>query len=161
MIDLANSSEETILVVEDEAFVRDVTCEILRSAGHKVRTATNASEAESIFFGFKHQVALLLTDIVLPGDSGRVLAERLCRVSPALRVLFMTGYAEQMDVDPRHPWSCLAKPFAAATLLRQVESLLGHPDFKFSGHDISAMPVCGNAEPGEYVQERQAAAQFG
>ncbi len=160
MIDVANSNVKTILVVEDEAFVRDVTCEILRSAGYNVLSATDASEAESIFCGVEEKVALLLTDIVLPGENGRLLAQRLYRVSPSMTVLFVTGYAEQMDVGAGHPWSCLAKPFSAATLLKQVESLVGRPDLALQGHYISTMPACGNGEPEEYVQGRQAAARF-
>jgi CheY-like chemotaxis protein len=161
MMNSATGNSKTILLVEDEAFVRNVTCEILRAAGYKVPSATNAPEAESIFCGWEDEIALLITDVVLPGENGRVLVQRLRQVSPSLVVLFMTGYAEQMGVGPSHKWSWLEKPFSAAVLLRHVESLLWHPDLTFGDGHIPTMPACGNATPGEYVQERQAAARFG
>jgi len=82
---------ETILFVEDEVFVREVTGEVLRSAGYHVLTAKNSVEALRVYQGNRAAVDLLLTDIVLPGETGLVLAGRLRRENPELRVLFVTG----------------------------------------------------------------------
>src|ERR1035441_10058262 len=65
---------KTILLVEDEAFVREVTCEVLRSAGYRVLAAKNAAEAMRIYEARGDEVELLIRDVVLPGESGRVLA---------------------------------------------------------------------------------------
>jgi CheY-like chemotaxis protein len=117
---------ETILCVEDEAFVREVTCEVLRSAGYRVLTARNAHEAMPAYELNRGEVALLLTDIILPGETGRALASRLRRENPDLKVLLVTGYAEQMDFGKGADEECLAKPFSTEVLLRRVRCLLDH-----------------------------------
>ena len=111
----------TILLVEDETFVREVASEVLRAAGYRVLTAKNAAEAIQIYEkGF--EIDLLLTDVVLPGETGRVLAERLRRVNPRLPVLLATGYGEQMARAAGE--ECLAKPFSSEDLLGRVRQLL-------------------------------------
>lgn len=81
----------TILLVEDEQFLRDVTCEILESAGHRVLKTGNAAEALAAFKEFKPIVRLLLTDVVLPGQNGRDLANELRVVCPKLSIIFISG----------------------------------------------------------------------
>jgi len=93
-------SHGTILLVEDEAFLREVTCEILESAGYRVLKTRNAAEATSAFGEYKSIVRLLLTDVVLPGQNGRDLANDLRSVSPKLKILFISGYPE--NVVTRH-----------------------------------------------------------
>jgi CheY-like chemotaxis protein len=111
----------TILLVEDETFVREVASEVLRAAGYRVLTAKSAAEAVRIFEnGF--DIDLLLTDVVLPGETGRVLAERLRRANPQLPVLLATGYGEQMARETSE--ECLAKPFSSEDLLGRVRQLL-------------------------------------
>ena len=82
----------TILLVEDESFLREVTCEILESAGYQVLKARTAAEAISAFDEYKTIVRLLLTDVVLPGQNGRDLATDLRSVSPKLKIIFTSGY---------------------------------------------------------------------
>lgn len=115
---------ETILFVEDEAFVRKVTCEVLRSAGYRVFPAKGAAEAVPIYDQRRDEVDLLLTDVVLPGETGRALASRLRRERPELPILFVTGYAEQMGPRESKSEECLAKPFSAEVLLRRVRHML-------------------------------------
>jgi two-component system, cell cycle sensor histidine kinase and response regulator CckA len=91
----------TILLVEDESFLREVTCEILESAGYRVLKTDTAAEAISAFDEYKTIVRLLLTDIVLPGQNGRDLATDLRCVCPKLRIIFVSGYPE--NVVTRHP----------------------------------------------------------
>jgi len=115
---------ETILLVEDQAFVREVTAEVLRSAGYRVRTAENATDARSIYEENRGEVDLLLTDVVLPGETGRALATRLKRENLKLRVLLVTGYAEEMGRRTEEGQQCLAKPFSTEVLLHAVRRLL-------------------------------------
>jgi len=114
----SSSRSRGILFVEDEAFVRLVTCEVLRSAGYSVFTAKNAAEALEIYQRRRGALELLLTDVVLPDENGLELAGRLRRDNPELKVLFVTGYAEQMGADR------LAKPFSTEVLLRRLRGLL-------------------------------------
>jgi len=118
------AAAETILFVEDETFVRDVICEVLRCAGYRVLTAKNAVEAVRIYEEHRGKTDLLLTDMVLPGETGRALAGRLRRGDPQLKVLLVSGYSEQLGVLKATQVDCLAKPFSTEVLLRRVRKLL-------------------------------------
>jgi CheY-like chemotaxis protein len=115
---------ETILLVEDQAFVREVTGEVLRSAGYEVLTAKDAGEAMNLYDQRNGEVELLLTDVVLPGETGRELASKLRRNNPALSILLVSGYAEQMGPREGNEEECLAKPFTKELLLRTVRQRL-------------------------------------
>src|SRR5271163_279694 len=91
------SGPQTILFVEDETFVRRVASEVLRSAGYRVLIARDAGEATRVYHAHLGAVDLLLSDVILPGESGRTLAARLREDNPRLKVLLITGYIEQMN----------------------------------------------------------------
>jgi CheY-like chemotaxis protein len=135
---------ETILFVEDEAFVREVTSQVLRSAGYRVLTAKNAAEAIDVYDQRNNQVELLLTDVVLPGETGRVLAAKLRQANPALNILLVTGYAEQMGLQDGDQEECLAKPFSSEVLLRTVRQQLDRSRLGI-GTEKFLRPVCDNA----------------
>lgn len=134
---------ETILFVEDEAFVREVTCEVLCSAGYRVLTAKSAADAVRAYDQRCGEVDLLLTDVVLPGETGRELAKRLRRQNPRLKVLLVSGYAEQMGLREAGHEECLAKPFSTGALLRKVRQLLDCAEFR-TRKEYLVMPACGN-----------------
>jgi CheY-like chemotaxis protein len=119
---------ETILLVEDEASVRAVTRQLLQRNGYKVIEAPDGAAAIALFDGGDwQQVDLLLTDVVMPGMSGRVLADTLTARRPTLRVLFMSGYTD--DAIVRHGMlepglAYLEKPFRPGSLLRKVRDTL-------------------------------------
>jgi DNA-binding response OmpR family regulator len=119
----------TILLVEDEAFVREVTGEVLRSAGYRVLTARNAEEAVKAHERQAGEVDLLLTDVVLPGEDGFRLARRLTEVSPELRVLFVTGYGARMGWGGADEPEWLAKPFSSEVLIGRVRQRLDRASF--------------------------------
>ena len=114
----------TILLVEDEAFVRDVAAEVLLAAGYWVLAAANAMEAVRIYDLEHGRIDLLFSDVRLPGETGLALAKRLRRKHPGLRVLLATGYGELMGAHPDGD-ECLAKPFSSAQLLGRVQEILG------------------------------------
>jgi len=120
----AASFSGTILLVEDESFVREVTCEVLRAVGYQVLVAKNAADALDIYNERGSEVDLLLTDVILPGDTGRVLAARLRRANPRIKVLYVTGYAEQMGLRGTALEDCLAKPFSTDALLQSERDAL-------------------------------------
>ena len=118
----------TILLVEDEALLREVTCEILESAGYRVLKTRNAAEATSAFSECKAIVQLLLTDVVLPGQNGRDLANDLRAVCPKLRILFISGYPENVVTRngiQEDGMFYLPKPFSLQSLTRKVGQVLG------------------------------------
>jgi PAS domain S-box-containing protein len=115
---------ERILLVEDEAAVREITRELLEASGYFVLVASDARQALALAAGASPP-DLLLSDIVLPGLSGPQLAERLSASSPGLRVLFISGYAaEALGTHLPAGMDLLAKPFTRDALLRRVREVL-------------------------------------
>ena len=118
---------ETILLVEDEPAVRAVAREALESHGYRVLEAAHGMEALAIAAAHAGPLDLLVTDIVMPQMGGRELAQRLCALRPAVRVLFMSGYTD--DVIVRRGVSdatsaFLQKPFAIDAFTRKVRDIL-------------------------------------
>ena len=118
---------ETILLAEDEELVRQLVAETLERLGYTVLAAANGADALARRDAHEGTIDLLLTDVVMPGMSGRRLAEIVRERSPETRVLFMTGYAEdavssQGVLQPGA--QLLEKPFAAADLGAKVRSVL-------------------------------------
>jgi signal transduction histidine kinase/ActR/RegA family two-component response regulator len=116
----------TILLVEDEAAVREMAGHLLERAGYTVLAASSPSEASAIFEKEQARISLLLTDIVMPDMHGPALAERLTARRPDLPVVFVSGYSEAMaetgSGDGRIAF--LAKPFTAAGLIATVQAVL-------------------------------------
>jgi DNA-binding NtrC family response regulator len=117
---------ETILLVEDEGFVRKATAEALESVGYRLVIAGNAAEALEACRTCLRPVDLLLTDVVLPGMSGRDLAAEFANLCPRARVLLMSGHEQQLAVCERSRYGtkCLAKPFSIRKLLNKVREAL-------------------------------------
>ncbi|WP_432840531.1 PAS domain S-box protein [Dactylosporangium sp. CA-092794] len=114
---------QTILVAEDEPALREVTTRILRRGGYTVLAAADGVAALQMASEHGGPIDLLLTDVVMPGMLGRVLAERLQRLRPSTRVLFMSGYAQPVltsngILDPGV--HLLEKPFTGPDLLNAV-----------------------------------------
>jgi CheY-like chemotaxis protein len=118
---------ETILLVEDDARVRDVTARALRGAGYRVLEASSGEEALEAAAGAVPPVALVVTDVVMPGLSGRDVAESLQRRIPRLRVLYVSGYTQNTIVHHGVLDSgieFLSKPFTPSALLARVREIL-------------------------------------
>lgn len=115
-----------ILLVEDQQLVREVAADILESEGYRVFRAQNAYEAKLIFHRYGGIVQLLITDVVLPGQNGLDLARELRSCSQALRVLFVSGFAENTWTRRTHlegEGLYLTKPFSADSLVQVVRAL--------------------------------------
>jgi PAS domain S-box-containing protein len=118
---------ETILLVEDEPSVRLLVRTTLESKGYHVLESTNGAEALLVSQQHKGNFHLLLTDLVMPGISGRVLAEQMVTLQPELKVLFMSGYTD--DAVVRHGgleagMAFIQKPFTPDALARKVREVL-------------------------------------
>ena len=118
---------ETILLVEDEDAVRAVARESLRRRGYAVLEATNAQAALEVSGRHAGRIDLLLTDVVMPGLSGRDLADRLASVRPDTKVLYMSGYADADIVQHgvlQPGLNYLQKPFTPDVLAHKVREVL-------------------------------------
>jgi two-component system, cell cycle sensor histidine kinase and response regulator CckA len=119
---------ETILLVEDDEAVRDLTAQVLRGQGYRVIEATNGDIALSIMREKDPpEVQLLLTDVIMPRMGGKELAEHIRRLRPDIKVIFASGYTE--EAITRHgviaPGSyLLQKPFSLKTLTEKVREVM-------------------------------------
>ncbi|MCX5767094.1 MAG: PAS domain S-box protein [Gemmatimonadetes bacterium] len=119
---------ETILLVEDEQQVLNLTKLALRELGYTVIGAGSPAEALRRSVEYQAPIHLLLTDVVMPGMNGRQLAEMLSESRPDMKILFMSGYSSQVGsgtpvLDAQAP--SLAKPFTLAALALKVRSVVG------------------------------------
>jgi signal transduction histidine kinase len=113
---------ETILVAEDEPGVRSVVVTQLRRKGYKVLEAGNGEDALRVAAAHPTTIHLLLTDVMMPGMTGPELAEAIEKARPEIRIIFMTGYAEEISkLDGRR---VLEKPFRFETLAQQLREAL-------------------------------------
>ena len=123
--------QATVLVVEDEPPVREITVSILRELGYRVLEAEEGREALRVFGAHAAEIDLLLVDVVLPANlRGREVAEQIVAIRPAVRVLYMSGYTANAIVhqgrldDGVH---LINKPFNRDQLARKVAQVLGIP----------------------------------
>jgi PAS domain S-box-containing protein len=115
--------KETILVVEDEEIVRDLIANVLRMHGYTILEAAQAGDALLIFEKQGKIVDLVITDIVMPRMNGKELVDRLRKKYKNLKVLFMSGYSDTIQISKTEE-NYLQKPFQAAELAKLVRQIL-------------------------------------
>jgi two-component system, cell cycle sensor histidine kinase and response regulator CckA len=121
------SHGETILLIEDEAVVRDLVRQVLQESGYTILEATSGAEAVSLCQEYHGPIHLLLADVILPEMDGREVARRLTLVRPHMRVLHMSGYAQDSVLGravAAEQAIFLQKPFTPDTLRRKVRAAL-------------------------------------
>lgn len=120
------SRRPIILLVEDEPFVREATCNILKNAGFEVLPAEDARTAMKIYEDQCPAIDLLMTDLILPGATGQQLGHALRLLSPEVAVLVTSGYPN-LEYDMEVPESrtyFLAKPYSRRTLIDKIGKIL-------------------------------------
>jgi two-component system cell cycle sensor histidine kinase/response regulator CckA len=123
---------ETILVVEDNELVRNLTREALKQYGYRVIEAPGGEQALKVIEEFQEKIDLLLTDVVMPGLNGRELADQILLSRPDIKVLYMSGYADNAIVQYGVLNSGLAfieKPFSPETLAEMVRQIMNSGPF--------------------------------
>jgi two-component system, cell cycle sensor histidine kinase and response regulator CckA len=118
---------ETVLLIEDDAVVRQLTARILRRQGYNVLVATQAKEALELAADHSTHIDLFLSDVVMPGESGPSVIERLSAARPNAKVLFVSGYPGD-DISRRGvdegSFRFLAKPYSSEQLAQRVRQVL-------------------------------------
>ncbi len=151
----AGRGHETILVVEDEANLRRLTSDYLRTQGYVVLEAPEGDAAIRVSESYPDFIHLLLTDVIMPGMNGRELANRLAKDRPETRVLYMSGYTENavghngtLDAGI----TLLQKPFTLPDLKAKVRELLDTP---FSQEAAATTRAAAQFRPiRDYSQEK-------
>jgi CheY-like chemotaxis protein len=127
----SGASGETVLVAEDETAIRNLACEMLQAQGYTAIGARSGEEALALAGRAEAGIDLLLTDVVMPGMSGRELVERFRELRPRARVLFMSGYAGD-DLTSRgvaeEGAHFIPKPFTPELLAERVREALDRAD---------------------------------
>jgi PAS domain S-box-containing protein len=126
---------ETILLVEDDDAVRELVRSMLAARGYSVLAPQHPLDVDTLCEGHTGRIHLLLTDLILPGASGRDIAKRVCSLRPGVKVLFMSGYTDDAiiqrhGIDPS--FAFLPKPFSSATLANKVREVLDADGFGLS-----------------------------
>jgi CheY-like chemotaxis protein len=118
---------ETILLVEDEAKVRKVAKRILEEHGYKILDVGSGPQALELGGSYTGEIPLVITDVIMPGMGGKELAERLLASRPKIRVLFVSGYTDNIiaehDISEKE-LNFLHKPFTIASLTAKVRKVL-------------------------------------
>ncbi|MGD0500912.1 MAG: response regulator [Bryobacteraceae bacterium] len=123
---MSSAGTNTVLVVDDEADVRKLVAAMVGTLGYAAITADSGEHALTLYRNHG-PVALLITDVVSPGMSGPMLADKLAALQPGLRVLFISGYdnthmVQRYVVEEGH--ALLPKPFTVADLKAKLDGLL-------------------------------------
>ena len=125
-----DAAAETIALVEDEPAVRELAARILKNRGYNVIPAEDGRQALDILARYPNRIDMLVTDVVMPGMSGRDLADHIGAMRPGLKILFMSGYSteavESHGILARGS-TFLEKPFSPDVLLRKVRDALDSP----------------------------------
>ncbi|MBZ5701959.1 MAG: response regulator [Acidobacteriia bacterium] len=126
--EIVRGEGRTVLIADDETALRHSLMEMLRDSGYRVLEATSASEALELAANFSGTLDVLLTDLVMPDLCGTELARRLSELHPGVRVIVMSGYAEELPETELPPnTTFLQKPFPFATLLEEIRLVQHRP----------------------------------
>jgi two-component system, cell cycle sensor histidine kinase and response regulator CckA len=132
-----------ILLVEDEAVVREITSRVLENAGYKVLECSGPHDALRLAGSHAERIDLLLTDVVMPGMNGIDLAERICHLQPSVVTVFMSGYADTDILRQATSETHIQKPFTINCLLSRVaDALKSRPVIQ-----VNRRPMAGAERP--------------
>jgi two-component system cell cycle sensor histidine kinase/response regulator CckA len=123
----AAAGRKTIIVVDDEPEIRKLVAAMVSKFGYAVLTADSGEHALTLYKNLHEPLALLITDVVAPGMSGPMLADKLTALQPGLKVLYISGYdntqvVQKYVVEKGH--ALLAKPFSVEALQAKIGELL-------------------------------------
>jgi CheY-like chemotaxis protein len=124
---MAGGGNETILLVEDDADLRDLSRRVLTMNGYRVLPASHGRDALRVAEEHTDEISLMVTDVIMPGMSGRELADKLQATRPAMKVLFVSGYTDNIIAERgmlAPGTAFLQKPFSPRHLAGKVREVL-------------------------------------
>ena len=127
---LPRGNGETVLVVDDEASILTITGQTLQTFGYRILTARDGAEAVAIYAEHKNEIAVVLTDMMMPVMDGLNVIRVLTRINPEIKIVAASGLAKNGSGD-REPGGnikhFLTKPYTAETLLKTIRAILDEP----------------------------------
>ena len=123
-----NGQHGTILLVEDESALRELTREALLAEGYEVLEAPNGNEALALCRSYSGRIDLMITDVVMPKMGGDDLARQITKLHPEVRVLFTSGYSATSVVETVENASFLQKPYRFRDLAERIRHILNQPN---------------------------------
>jgi PAS domain S-box-containing protein len=126
-LNLPRGNGETILLVDDEATILDITSQTLQNFGYQVLTATDGAEAVAVYAGHAAEIAAVLTDMMMPVMNGQTMIRALRRINPLVKVIATSGLEANdlnAEVGGENVKHFLLKPYTSATLLKSVRAIL-------------------------------------
>ncbi|MBI4850510.1 MAG: response regulator [Acidobacteria bacterium] len=124
--ELLSGQGELILVIDDEAYIREVTKAALEAYNYQVITASDGAEAIAIYLEKKEKISLVVTDLVMPFMSGAKVIEALRNINPNVKIIVLTGVrTSSMDLTIVKVNAVLAKPYTTEELLKTIQVILG------------------------------------
>jgi two-component system cell cycle sensor histidine kinase/response regulator CckA len=134
MAKVLTKTQETILVVDDIKIVRELVVEILQNAHFNVLHADNGADALKLAADYAGTIHLLLSDVQMPGMTGPALGDRLKKVRPDMRVMFMSGFTGGNLLVLNYGWAFIEKPFVPEKLVEMLNVVLHTPDKSQGSH---------------------------
>ncbi|HEY3927087.1 MAG TPA: response regulator [Candidatus Koribacter sp.] len=128
---LPETRDVVVLLVEDEEALREAAADFLQTRGYRVMAARDGAEALSMASKFAEKIDVLITDLVMPGISGRALAMELVKIHPETRIMYMSGYHDAAVLESAamdHTAAFLRKPFRLDALTTKIREVLGGND---------------------------------
>ncbi len=121
------AATETVLVVEDEPALRNLTVHVLKNSGYRVLSAESASRTLALARQYDSNIDILLTDVVMPDLPGPDLVTEMKKIRPGMKVLYMSGYSKDAMIEQgllRDDSTLLVKPFSTSALLNKMRAVL-------------------------------------
>jgi CheY-like chemotaxis protein len=118
---------ETVLVVDDEASIRNIAGKTLTATGYQVMTAADGAEAVALYLKHRNEIAVILTDLMMPVMDGRATIHALLRINPEVKIVAASGLkanGESAKVSVPGVKYFLTKPYTAETLLKTIRKIL-------------------------------------
>jgi two-component system cell cycle sensor histidine kinase/response regulator CckA len=147
---VVHRGHETVMVAEDSPLVRNLTCNMLRAHGYRVFTAASGDECLSELATLEEPIDLLVVDVIMPGMNGRELYRRVAATRPGVKVLFMSGYSEEVIATQgilEGGLDFIAKPFAIESLARKVREVLDRQTAPAAGASLGTDAIVGGEGP--------------
>jgi len=131
--DLPHGRDELVLVVDDEASIRDITRRTLEAFDYRVITASEGAEALSLYSKHEQKISLVITDMMMPIMDGAETVTALKRITPSLKIIVVSGLEVTDKLSEFGVYDFLPKPFSALSLLRLVREVLDRPTLAITG----------------------------